>query len=58
MEVKRIAIISKSKLDKMITKSHIAVQQAPIKGYKVLGHNILIKDNNELFSSIYILEEN
>jgi len=55
--MKRIAIISKKKLDNMIAKSNIAVQQAPIKGYKVLGKTMLYKDNNELFSSIYILAD-
>jgi len=55
--IKRIAIISKKKLDSMIAKSNIVVQQAPIKGYKILGKTMLYKDNNELFSSIYVLSD-
>ena len=55
--IKRIAIISKKKLDNMIAKSNIVVQQAPIKGYKILGKTMLYRDNNELFSSIYVLSD-
>ena len=55
--IKRIAIISKKKLDSMIAKSNIVVQQAPIKGYKILGKTMLYRDNNELFSSIYVLSD-
>jgi len=55
--MKRIAIISKKKLDSMIKASNIAIEIAPIKGYKILGKTMLYKDNNELFSSIYVLSD-